>query len=277
MSVVSERVTGKFALSISTSLALEGALGIHPDRPAGKYLLSNFPNVRANVKTLFRNYYEAIGKENIPLADMDELIVGFYQELMTYKEMVSAETAGKSNPQLYVCDYIGIDSRARHALLRGDRTENQLLYTKMMRLVIGEILKNDRELVKVYRFKIEEQNANGQTLLHTHFPIDLTTKAYQSVSLLESHTGVIKQRNLFYTKYYNGKELSQIPFREDFLYIFGDNYMFHPLSNVYRKNLVELAKKYNWSWTTTREKIVYGLDSLKDKHLAEQLRLMLLQ
>ena len=66
-----------------------------------------------------------------------------------------------------------------------------------------------------------------------------------------------------------------IPFNEGFLSIFGDNQLFRPIGAAYRNNLIELGKKYNWSFTTSREKVNYGLDSLKDRFLAENLRLQL--
>ena len=62
----STRAVGYFPLSIASSLALEGALGIHPDHPAGSKVLKDFNGHMVNIKTLFRNYYEAIGKDNIP-------------------------------------------------------------------------------------------------------------------------------------------------------------------------------------------------------------------
>lgn len=272
MSFVSERPTGHYPLSIATSLAIEGAMGIHPDNPVGKYMLKDFVNFRANLKSLFKNYYDAIGKENVPLCDPQELVAGFHQELVHYSEVVFAEGGFKSPVQFYVCDYLGLEKRFPHAILRVDSTPSQVLYTKTLKLVIGEILKNDPEIAKVYPLKIEEPRISGNTLIHTHLPYDLTTRSYESPFLLESHTGAIKGRNLWYTKYYRGKELAQIPFREDFLIIFGDSYMFSPLGQAYRKNLMELAEKYNWSFATTREKIIYSLDSLKDKFMAEKLK-----
>lgn len=276
MSVVSERPTGNYPLSIATSLALEGAMGVHPDHPAGKYLLKDFQHVRANVKTLFRNFYEAIERENFSLANNDELAEAFYNELLTYRDIVSSETGGKTKVQFYICDYLGVERRARWVLLRGDRTPNQLMYTKAMVMVLSEVFRADPDIAKKYRFKIEEEKISERVLIQTHFPVDLTNTSYSNQMLLESHTGVIKDRSMWYTKYYRGKELTQMPFREDFLYIFGDSYMFHPLNHLYRKTLIELAEKYNWSFATTREKIVYGLDSLKDKHLAETLKMYLL-
>jgi hypothetical protein len=49
MSFVSERPTGHYPLSIATSLAIEGAMGIHPDNPVGKYMLKDFVNFRLGV------------------------------------------------------------------------------------------------------------------------------------------------------------------------------------------------------------------------------------
>src|SRR5690606_25017198 len=83
----SERATGYFPLSIATSLAIEGATGIHPDQPVGSKLMKDFTGHWVNVKTLFRNYYEAIGKENIPLVDVVNLIDSFRHELETYREI----------------------------------------------------------------------------------------------------------------------------------------------------------------------------------------------
>lgn len=276
MSVVSERPLGQYPLSIGTSLALEGSVGRHPDRPMGPYHLSEFPHHRANLKTLFRNYYEAIGKDNITGARFDELVGGYYQELLTYRDIVHAESGG-AEVAFYICDYIGLKQRMPHAMLRGDSTANQALYTKTMKAVISEVLKNDPEITSVYKLKIEEPaRLTQKTLLFTHLCYDLTTRSYTNHMLLESHTGAIKDKSLWYTKYYRGKELTQIPFREDFLAIFGDTHMFSPLSPAFRKALTDLAVKYHWSFTTTREKIVYGLDSLKDRYLADKLKFYLL-
>lgn len=273
----SERETGTYPLSISTSLAIQGAMGTHPDRPAGKYLLGDFNNLRANLKSLFKNYYEAIGKDNVPLIDAGDLINSFYQELTTYRDIVKSESGGKIQPEFYVCDYLGLKQRMPHAMLRTDSTAPQQLYAKTLKLVLGEILKQDKDIAKIHKLKIEEpEKVTGKTLIHTHLPYDLFSKSFDNMMLLESHTGAIKDKSMWYTKYYRGQELVQIPFREDMLAIFGDSYMFSPLSQVYRKTLMELAAKYGWHFATTRAMIVYGLESLKDKHLGEKLKQYLL-
>lgn len=271
MASAAEREVGHFPLSIATSLAFEGALGIHPDRESDGKQLSQYPQLWVNVKTAFRNYYNAIGRDNIPGIELPELIQTFYLELEQIRSVASEQTNGKMVTVFYLCDYIGLDRKFRHALIRKDTTENQVLYTKTMTAVLSQILKMDAEMVKIYKLKIDK-DATGKALMLTHVPYDLTTREFNTLALLESHTGAIKERNQWYTKYYNGKDLPMIPFREDFLPIFGDSETFKPLPMVYRKALIELGVKYNWSFATTKDKILYGLNSMKDKFLADTLK-----
>lgn len=270
----SERATGYFPLSIATSLAVEGAIGIHPDNPVGDKVLKDFTGHWVNVKTLFRNYYEAIGKENIPSVGVIDLIDSFRQELTSYIEVSEEQGEGKFKTILYCPDYLGLQARFPHSILRVDGTPNQVLFSKSMTTVLGDIIKNEKDLIKLYPLKITDPHPSN-TLMLTHYPFDLTTTAFRSLSLLESHTGAIKDKSRWYTKLYNGKELAMIPFRECFLSVFGDNQLFRPIGSTYRRTLVDLGKQHNWSFATTRDKVNYGLGTLKDKFLAENLRTFL--
>jgi hypothetical protein len=270
----SERATGYFPLSIATSLAIEGAVGIHPDHPAGPKMLHDFSGHWVNVKTLFRNYYEAIGKENIPNVKIAELIDSFRHEIEAYKELSEEQGQGKFKTVFYCPDYAGLQARFPHAVLRTDSTPNQVLFSKSMVTVLGQIIKNEKDLFKLYPLKITDPTPTN-TLMLTHYPFDLTTTAFEGLSLLESHTGAIKDKSLWHTKLYNGKELTMIPFRECFLSVFGDNQLFRPIGMSYRRTLVDLGKQYNWSFATSRDKVNYGLSQIKDKFLAENLRLYL--
>lgn len=270
----SERVTGQFPLSIATSLGLEGSVGIHPDRPAGKKLLTDFNGHWVNVKTLFRNYYEAIGKENIATVGLVDLIDSFRQEIETYRELSEEQGGNKFKTVFYCPDYAGLPTRFPHAILRTDTTEFQVMYTKSMTSVLSQVIKSDKELIKLYPLKIDD-SVREKVLMLTHLPYDLTTKAFDELSLLESHTGAIKDRSLWHTKLYNGKELPMIPFNEATLSIFGDGQLFRPIGAAFRRSLVDLGKQYNWSFATSKDKINYGLSTLKDKFLADNLRAQL--
>lgn len=276
MATASERDLGQFPMSIGTSLALEGSLGIHPDRPIGDKTLYDYQELWVNVKTAFRNYYGAIDKDSIGLIDKDELVEQFRLELDQIANVVDSQTSSQVKVVFYLSDYLGLDRKFPHAVLRVDSTENQLMYTKTMKNVIGQVIAQDPELIDVYQRKIDKRGF-GKTLMLTSYPYDLASaNAFSNLALLESNTGAIKERNLWYTKYYNGKELSMIPFREDFLPIFGDGALFRPIGMAYRRNLIEVAKKYNWNFTTTKDKIIFGIDSLKDKFMAATIKRMIL-
>ncbi len=267
-----DRTVGSYPLSIATSLALEGSLGVHPDHPAGKHLLTDFDELWVNLKTLFRNYYNAQGRENFFASDIEEEIEHFGIEMNNIISVVKMETQGKVNVVFYLPDYSTVKRKFPHALLRVDSTDNQRAYTNSLVSVINQILLDRKEQIKIYADIITETSIK-KALLLTHFPIDLTTSSFPRLALLESHTGNIKTKESWYTKLLNGKDLNSIPFSQGTLSIFGDNEMFRPMPIQYRKALIELSKQYRWSFATTRDKIVYCLSTLKDKYLAEQLKM----
>ena len=267
----SERVVGTYPLSIATSLAIEGIMGTHPDTPVGKHRLDEFKNLWVNLKTLYRNFYNAMDREWVDMIGVADQAVHFSQEMDQLVKVVRSESGGMTGVKFYLPDYDKVGRRFKHALMRTDSTPKQQAYAKAMVGVIGEVLKQRKEEVMVTSDVITIQQAE-KALMLTHYPLDLTTTAFFSVALLESHTGVVKTREQWYTKYYNGKDLTSMPFSAALLSIFGDNDMFRPMPIQYRKALLALAEKYRWSFATTRDKIVYGLNSLPDKFLAEQLK-----
>lgn len=270
----SERAVGQFPLSISTSLALEGALGIHPDRPVSSKTLKDFGGHMANVKTLFRNYYEAIGKDNIVGIRPNELIDAFREEIDMYRGIVSSQSGKSLETFLYCPDYKGLEFRFPKAIFRTDNTPNQILYTKTMKMTLGEIIKNEKDLIHLYPLKITDKQP-AKTLMLTNFAYDLTSNVDGQLYLLESHTGAIKDKSKWYTKYYNGKTLATIPFNEALLPIFGDSQLFSPVGGAYRRAIVELSQKYNWSFATSKDKVMYGLDTLRDRYMVDTIKMFM--
>jgi hypothetical protein len=269
---VAARVVGQFPLSIATSLALEGAVGIHPDHPEqNKDLLVTYQTMWVNLKTLFRNLYQAIDREAILGVRPDELLDGFVQEVNQFESVIATLTSGKMKVVWYVCDYKDLDKAYPHALLRGDTTNLQLAYSAAMKSTLGPWLRVYKDKAKFFLLKIRDYN-ESRTLMLTHYAIDLLAPNFKSFDLLESHTGAIKSKHLWYTKYYNGKDYPQLPFREDLLQVFGDNETFRPMAPSIRKQIIEIAKQYNWSPVSTSEKVEYGLNQIKDPYLRDVLR-----
>ena len=141
----------------------------------------------------------------------------------------------------------------------------------MMVQTLSAYISSHPNTVKRYTLKILDVEAR-KALILTHFAYDLLAKGFSSLHLLESHTGTIKNKFMWYTKYLNGKELSSIPFREDMLQIFGDNEHFRPWPIKARRQVLELAAKYNWSQVTQNDKVRYGFGQIVDPYLRDILR-----
>lgn len=271
-SAVSERVLGQYPLSIATSLAIEGAMGIHPDKPdQTEKLLPNYQVVWVNLKTIFRNLYNAIDRDAVQDVKPQDLIDAFTSEIDQLKNVISVETASKTDVVLYVSDYAGMDQKYRHAILRGDQTPLQQRYSKLMVAVIGQYVKTHPHDVKMYTLKLTDSEPR-KALILTHYAFDLFAPRMPQLSLLESHTGTIKDKFKWYTKYLNGRELVNIPFREDLIQVFGDNEHFRPMKPSIRKQILDLADTYRWTQVTTTDKIKANLDNLKDPLLKDILR-----
>lgn len=88
--------------------------------------------------------------------------------------------------------------------------------------------------------------SSTQALVLTHIPADLLSYSkFRVMDLLESHTGVIKSRELFNTKYYPvpREDMSFLPFFEYLLVTFGDKVMFRPAPIKKRQEVLNNLKR----------------------------------
>lgn len=268
---VSNRVVGFYPLSIATSLAIEGILGVHPDRPTGKNILSKFSVVWINIRTLYRNLYNSLLKEDVLSVLPAQLFDGLMQEIDQFERIIQTESKNKVSVIYYISDYAKMSQEYPHALLRTDNTESQVAYSFLEKIVLKAVIGAMDKSIKHYPLKITDSESR-KALILTHCSIDLFAKNFKDLSLWESHTGAVKEKYKWYTKYYQGKDLTMIPFREDFIQIFGDNEHFRPQSIRVRKQLIDLAISTGWSQVTTRDKIIFHLDKLENKETLELVR-----
>lgn len=271
---LADRVMGRFPLSIATSLAIEGAIGEHPDRPTGKNELVQYDEIWVNVKTLFRNLYNAVERDKVQSISKQDFYDNLEVEVDQLRRVIESETQGRMKVVFYICDYAGMEITYHNAILRGDTTPTQKAYTDAMIAALLPFVKNHQDDLKTYRLKITDGSQN-KVLLLTHFPIDLFSKAFRNMALLESHTGAVKERHQWYTKYLDGKNLPQIPFMEGLMLVFGDKEHFRPMSIGVRKAILDLANDHKWSQATTLDKVRYSISTLKDHFLRDQLRQIL--
>ena len=172
-----------------------------------------------------------------------------------------------------------IDNFNNETLLRLDNTSLQQTYTKRMtnclKIVLPEFNKS-KELTNPNRIRIYdnfiEDIENQNTLMITHYAFDLLSfRKFKNLTLLETHTGKAKGRELWYTKYYNGKDLPELPFRLDLLTLLGDGTLFRNKVPKFKKEIIRMAKDYHWSSITTTDKIRHNISDIKDHQIRMRL------
>jgi len=261
---ISARAIGQYQLSIATSLAIESLMGIHPEIKVSKPPINEFKELWVNVKTLFRNLMGSMHKDSAAQADRAELVEALWYECETIRAIIKEGTTRPTNVVFYVSDYKGMESKYKHAVLRRDNTDKAKDYTQTQNKVIERLLKEHPENFLTFDLKLKAtQKVN--TVILTHYPYDLfSRKEFLNLVLLESHTGALKTPDMWYTKYYEGKDIPFIPFREDLIQIFGDKEHFRPMDIKIKREVIELAQEKRWSAVTTTEKIKSNINDMKN-------------
>ena len=280
MDYVIERERGKIPLSIGTSLAFESLIGIHDEVTHQPPLFEDNKVIYVNVKTLFRNLYGAINREHVDLTSDRQLATALMQEIDLIKDVCRNEAKGL-DVVFYLPNYIKLDNINREVLLRLYNTSLQKKFTDRMtntlRIVVSkhnDILREPTEgqvdtsdLIRVYDNKITD-NDNRNAIIFTNYAYDLVSfRKFRRLILLESHTGKVKDRTEWYTKYYNGSTLPPMPLREDLLTILGDSTLFRCKVSAFKREIVRLAIERNWTPITTTSKIKEDISTIKNHEI----------
>lgn len=257
---------GQFPVNIPTSLALESLMNIHPERTWDQAPHTNYEHFWLNLRTLYRNICSSYTSDINLLLTPGVIAELLQDEWEAVKSILASRT--KIQPVLYLCNYKAIYTRYRqHSVFKKDLTQKQQDDRERMEKSISQFLKDvGPDYVQGFDTDIEpEHKGSGKYLFQTHIAFDLLSWRYfEDMDLLESHTGAIKNRSLWYTKYNNGKDLSMIPFTQYFLRVFGDREFFSPKDAELRKAIVDLANQYNWNSLTTDARVRLNLDQLKN-------------
>jgi hypothetical protein len=274
---LSEREIGKYPLSIATSLAIEGLTGINDNINEARIrqpLLQNIPTLWVNVATLIRNMVGSVHKNETLLLNPNDIVPLIFQEMMIIKDIADQQTNFRAQVVYFVSKYEGLGRRYPHASIRSPNTDKQKalhhLHEETLALVMKKQVHQDYH-IHAYDCKIVAP-LQPKSFILTHFPYDLlSANVFHELLLIESHTGKVKSRPAWHTKYYNGKTLVRIPFREDLLQIFGDSEFFSPLTSL-KNHILQVAEQDNWTWSTTRDKIKYSIDKIKDPLALAQIK-----
>lgn len=279
------RAMSSWPISIGTALALESFfLGPNPVYDPERVIpnqinIEDYQEFWVNLGTLFRNIMGSVSAIEKDKAMPADVLAVLESEAESIDEIVTEKTNGSVKVQYYSCMHDDLASEHPHAKLRLliQKTPKQEAYEHTQELVLAEFHKRHGQQEQVHLFKKNLRPGNKtKAILLSHDALDLLSEPnFTTLHLLESHTGILKRRALWHTKFNNGKELSRIPFNAAFLQIFGDSQHFQPFPIAVRKRIISLAEEYKWTWTTTMDRITLCVELLEDPALSKQIKEML--
>ena len=88
---------------------------------------------------------------------------------------------------------------------------------------------------------------------------------YDGFTLLDSHTGLIKENSQWYEKLHpvGTQDISMLPVIDLVLYILGDNQLVRGLDTKTKKELLLVAIENKWNYRTSRLKAKWDINKSK--------------
>lgn len=275
-----EYVTSSFGVNIGTGLMLESIMPatntrIDEDRKIpNKVDLKNYNTWWINLHSLIVNILTSYDKDTVDviLKSKDEKIT----KMVLEKISDELEILMNIIPNKIKFFYLGYPKYKKYLSEHDKETKvgkTYLTALKYVLLIKNEAFKDTGLLSHAVKYNIiVSETANTinlmgkKDLITTSNTIDLI----HGMDLLEFHTGVLKGRNLFYTKL---KTKEPIPFEELLLLALGDkkNMISSPLTFKEKKYLLDviLKKKYRSYSRYSKSKILSLID---DKVLLDKLK-----
>jgi hypothetical protein len=267
MNPLFNREISAFPLSIGTSMAFESVFtgrlpSYDPNRTIpNQVILSNYNTCFINISTLYRNILGAVSKDVKLEANENDFATVIEQEMDIIESLFKVEGGGTTIPIFYTMSYDRAVSKASSKIvdLRQDRTDLQK-HEKAILVKTVDKLKNMPNIEK-YKDYIKAP-ASTRALIVTHVPYDLLShEKFGRLDLLESHTGKLKPRYEWSSKYYplGERDMSHLPFLEKLLLIFGDKVLIQPALTKIRQQVYEVSIKRGWTSMTTKAKVTMDL------------------
>lgn len=268
-SVLSTRLKSSIGVSLPTDLALESLFdGTNPYYDSNRTIpnhvdIAGYDNFLINVETLLRNMFGAVSTGDRMKVKLDDAIYCIIGEIGYINGYLDVATKGKCKLTPYKFDpEYHRNEHYKHALFRTSTAEATKYVDSLIDEASKELVRQGDTEVTLFKNKIALKSPR-RTLILTHHTVDLVAfSRYENLDLLESNTGVLKDRGLFYTKLFNGKSHKGLPLNSLTLQVFGDNHTFRPQSFVIRDMVSALAERRRWNPVTTDDKVRSDLRTL---------------
>lgn len=228
--ILQNRDMSGFPVSIGTGLALETLFSpetpvVDESRQVVKVKdLSDYNLYAINVTTLIRNLVSSVKSTDLQLLKPRAFYPVVEEEINYLTSLFSMQGI---ELKLYLHDYTYFKDKYKDRM-RQISTPLQHHISDILDYCVSETKKHFRE-IPVFTKDVKFE---GKCLMMTHVPADLLSyRRFSKLDLLESHTGIIKSRKDWNSKYYPvpKEDMSFLPFMEYLLTdVFGDKVMFKP-------------------------------------------------
>ena len=237
--------TTSFPVSTPTGLSLETLFTPILPQIDETRTVENLPDLSVytlyafNISTLTRNlinsfkYVDIAGVKNKFIYELLEAEIFFLSSFFQENNV----------PITFYINTYGYFTNAHKDKIRTPTTDQQHRINDITTYCLTEAkkLENVHNFSKDIKFGKEHS-----VLVFTHIPADLLSyNNFTTLHLLESHTGLIKTRKDWNSKYFPipNKDMSFLPFMEYLLITFGDKVMFKPSPLKQRIELYEAMQK----------------------------------
>lgn len=257
MNPVLLRKMSGFQLSISTGMAMETLFAprrevYDPERtPPPRASLEEYDSVWINVHTLLRNIINATDYNDIRAIRPQMLAEALSEEIEQIQSLCVNEGQSKLVPVFYASSYSSFyRGKGPEYKLRIPTADKQVAFMQAISHAVFETQKLGLHIVTLSDAQFQPRFPNERCLLMSHVTPDLLGEGkFGKMELLESHTGKIKTRREWNTKYsqFGQHKWEEMPWCKQLLCFLGDKYILQPLSIGIRKQIQELAKDRHWT------------------------------
>lgn len=257
MNPIVERKVSGFQLSISTGMAMETLFNLRgpaydKDRtPPPKVSLSDYQAVYINIDTLLRNIINAATYSDARQLRPDMVGEALCEEIELIQNLCTIEGRGSILPVFYDTSYASFyRAKTPEYQLRLPTTEKQIAWFRALEGGKQFCIQKGYPVTAFGETGIRPTKPNQKALIMSHVAPDLLSyRNFDSLELLESHTGKIKTRRQWNTKYspMGSEKFENMPWCKPLLCWLGDQHVLSPLSITIRKKIFDLSKLRRWT------------------------------
>jgi len=257
------RVTPLGGLSIGTGLAVESIFETEQlfDKNRvipNKVVINNYTHHVYNILLLFRNLKNSFSKEDLQKVKDKDLLSLLQDEIYSLVSLYD-DVHIKCVPVIFKPNYEKIYKGLNQGKTTGvtkTYIANELMMHQLKHFKLGDVA----TVMNTYQLPY----IKGNVLITTGMPVDLLSK--NKLDLLESHTGKLKTRREFHTKFnqLGKKSSSHIPFIGETVYFMGDGNIVLPHSRATKKKFYNLSIDKSWTNRTTADKIVSDIRTIPE-------------